>query len=89
MPWATRRVDNAVSKTINLPVTATPDDERASYTSTWRRELKGVTVFREGCKGIAVLSAARARRSKPLRTTRGIARRPLRVAGLVASGVES
>jgi len=50
-----RHVDNAVSKTINLPADATPADVEAIYTSAWRRGLKGVTVFREGCKGVAVL----------------------------------
>ncbi len=50
-----KHVDNAVSKTINLPASATPDDVRAIYTSAWQRGLKGVTVFREGCKSSAVL----------------------------------
>ena len=50
-----KHVDNAVSKTINLPASATPEDVRAIYTSAWRRGLKGVTVFREGCKSAAVL----------------------------------
>lgn len=50
-----RHVDNAVSKTINLPAEATPDDIRAIYLSAWKRGLKGVTVFRENCKGVAVL----------------------------------
>ena len=50
-----RHVDNAVSKTINLPADATPDQIRAIYTSAHRRGLKGVTVFREGCKGSEVL----------------------------------
>ncbi len=50
-----RHVDNAVSKTINLPHAATPADVRAIYLSAWRRGLKGVTVFREGGKGVAVL----------------------------------
>jgi ribonucleoside-diphosphate reductase alpha chain len=50
-----RHVDNAVSKTINLPHSATPADVRAIYFSAWRRGLKGVTVFREGAKGTAVL----------------------------------
>ena len=49
-----RRVDNAVSKTINLPEGATPAEIRQIYTSAWRRGLKGVTVFREGCKPAAI-----------------------------------
>jgi ribonucleoside-diphosphate reductase alpha chain len=50
-----RHVDNAVSKTINLPETTTPEEIRSIYVSAHRRGLKGVTVFREGCKGDAVL----------------------------------
>jgi ribonucleoside-diphosphate reductase alpha chain len=50
-----RHVDNAVSKTINLPAGAGPELVREIYLSAWRRGLKGVTVFREGCKGRAVL----------------------------------
>lgn len=46
-----KHVDNAVSKTVNLPASATPEDVRAIYLSAWRRGLKGVTVFREGSKG--------------------------------------
>ena len=49
-----RRVDNAVSKTINLPESATPAEIRRIYTAAWRRGLKGVTVFREGCKSGAL-----------------------------------
>jgi ribonucleoside-diphosphate reductase alpha chain len=50
-----RHVDNAVSKTINLPASATPADIARIYTTAWRLGLKGITVFREGCKGEAVL----------------------------------
>ncbi len=50
-----RHVDNAVSKTINLPEQATPRDVAEIYTSAWRRGLKGVTVFREGSKGAAAV----------------------------------
>jgi ribonucleoside-diphosphate reductase alpha chain len=50
-----KHVDNAVSKTINLPADATPSDVRSIFLSAWRRGLKGVTVFREGSKGAAVL----------------------------------
>ncbi|MDH3519684.1 MAG: adenosylcobalamin-dependent ribonucleoside-diphosphate reductase [Myxococcales bacterium] len=46
-----RHVDNAVSKTINLPADATPATIREIYASAWQLGLKGVTVFREGCKG--------------------------------------
>ena len=51
-----RRVDNAVSKTVNLPAGATPQDVRDIYLSAWRRGLKGVTVFREGATAGAALT---------------------------------
>jgi ribonucleoside-diphosphate reductase alpha chain len=50
-----RHVDNAVSKTINLPEGATPAEIQATYVEAWRRGLKGITVFREGSKGVAAL----------------------------------
>jgi ribonucleoside-diphosphate reductase alpha chain len=50
-----RHVENGVSKTINLPARATPADVARIYTAAWRLGLKGVTVFREGCRGEAVL----------------------------------
>ncbi len=51
-----RHVDSAVSKTINLPGHTSPEGIRAIYTSAWRRGLKGITVFREGCRRSAVLT---------------------------------
>jgi ribonucleoside-diphosphate reductase alpha chain len=45
-----RYVDNAVSKTINLPQDASVEDIRSCYKTAFDLRLKGVTVFREGCK---------------------------------------
>jgi ribonucleoside-diphosphate reductase alpha chain len=54
-----RHVDNAVSKTINLPAETSPEEIAGIYATAWRRGLKGITVFREGCKGMAVLVRGR------------------------------
>ncbi|RPA70361.1 adenosylcobalamin-dependent ribonucleoside-diphosphate reductase [Cyclobacteriaceae bacterium YHN15] len=38
--------DNAVSKTVNLPKSATPEDIAEIYKMAWKWKAKGITVFR-------------------------------------------
>ncbi len=61
-----RHTDNAVSKTINLPHSATPADVAAIYRSAWERGLKGITVFRERSKGSAVLVRGSGQADEPI-----------------------
>jgi ribonucleoside-diphosphate reductase alpha chain len=55
---AQRHVDAAVSKTINLPASATVDDIRSIYLAAWRAKVKGITVYRYGSRERQVLSYA-------------------------------
>lgn len=52
-----KHTDNAVSKTINLPFTATVQDISDAYLLAWEMKAKGVTVFRWGSKGKQVVSS--------------------------------
>ena len=52
--------DTAVSKTINLPNSATPQHVAAAYRLAFESGCKGVTVFRDGCKTQQVLRAGAA-----------------------------
>jgi ribonucleoside-diphosphate reductase alpha chain len=58
-------VDAAVSKTVNLRATATRQEVGDVYRLAHRLGCKGITVFRDGCKGEQVLSAGEAPRRAP------------------------
>jgi len=50
-----RHVDNAVSKTVNLPKDSTMQDVRNIYLLAWKLKCKGITVYRYGSKPEQVL----------------------------------
>ncbi|MGF3554766.1 MAG: adenosylcobalamin-dependent ribonucleoside-diphosphate reductase [Thermoplasmatota archaeon] len=48
-------VDNAVSKTVNLPKDSTLDDVKKIYLLAWKLKCKGITIYRYGSKPEQVL----------------------------------
>jgi len=48
-------VDTAISSTVNLPKETTVDDIEQLYLYAWKKGLKGVTIFRDGCKRTGIL----------------------------------
>ena len=49
-------VDTAISSTFNLPNNATTEDVEYIYSNAWKKGIKGVTVFRDNCKKIGILT---------------------------------
>ncbi|MBL7051955.1 MAG: adenosylcobalamin-dependent ribonucleoside-diphosphate reductase [Nanoarchaeota archaeon] len=50
-----KNVDNAVSKTINLPKRASIGDVKRAYMFAWKNKCKGITVYRYGSREKQVL----------------------------------
>ena len=49
-------IDNAISSTVNLPNSATVEDVEEIFSYAHEMGLKGITVFRDGCKRIGILT---------------------------------
>lgn len=49
-------VDTAISSTINLPKDITVEEIEQLYLYAWKQGLKGITIFRDGCKRMGVLT---------------------------------
>jgi len=64
-------VDNATSKTINLPNTATIHDVETCYRMAYDLNLKGITIFRDGCKEGVITVGKKGRGLKPGELARG------------------
>jgi ribonucleoside-diphosphate reductase alpha chain len=50
-------ISGAISKTINMPHEATPDDIQGAYELSWRLGLKAMALYRDGSKASQPLSS--------------------------------
>lgn len=51
-----KHTENAVSKTINMRSKIEVKNIKEAYLLAWKSNCKGITVFRDGCKGAQVLN---------------------------------
>lgn len=51
-----RHIDASISSTVNVPNNFTVKDTEDLYLYAWEKGLKGVTIFRDGCKRTGILT---------------------------------
>nr|WP_312985499.1 ribonucleoside-diphosphate reductase, adenosylcobalamin-dependent [Clostridioides sp.] len=59
-----KHIDASISSTVNLPEEATIDQVKELYILAWKNKLKGLTVFREGCKRMGILTTTETEEKK-------------------------
>ncbi|MGH9315957.1 MAG: LAGLIDADG family homing endonuclease, partial [Thermoanaerobaculia bacterium] len=51
-------LSGAISKTVNLPTDASPDEIAGVYMEGWKQGLKAIAIYRDGCKRTQPLNTA-------------------------------
>jgi ribonucleoside-diphosphate reductase alpha chain len=72
-------LSGAISKTVNMPTSATAEEIEHAYLEAWKLGLKAIAVYRDGCKRSQPLNTGKARDEEPRAEANGerLARRRL------------
>ena len=73
---AQRWVDHSISKTCNLPNSATKETVNAVYMKAWATGCKGFTVYRDGCRAGVLVAVSEPKKEKPEVGQRSVSKRP-------------
>ncbi len=61
-----RYISNSISSTINLPSSTTVKEIEEIYLKAWESGLKGITIYRDGCKSFQPMTTTKKQTQKPL-----------------------
>ncbi len=68
-------ISGAISKTVNMPHEATPEEIGEVYLEAWRHGLKSIAIYRDGSKKVQPLSSGRGKKVAKQAQTRPVRRR--------------
>jgi len=69
-------IDHSISKTCNLPNSATRETVNDVYLQAWKSGCKGFTVYRDGCRTGVLVAADEPKKEKKVDDGRSIPKRP-------------
>jgi ribonucleoside-diphosphate reductase alpha chain len=69
-------ISGAISKTVNLPESASVEEIMEAYLQAWKLGLKAVAIYRDGCKKSQPLSAAGTKTATSSKSDAGEGARP-------------
>ena len=67
---ATKHVDHSISSTLNLPNDVSVESVDEIYRTAWKSGVKGVTIYRDGCRTGVMIAETKKEVSNELVTTR-------------------
>ena len=69
-----RHIDASISSTVNVPNGFTVEETEDLYLYAYEKGLKGITIFRDGCKRVGILSTEEPKKSKKVTAGEGLKR---------------
>lgn len=69
--WQTH-IDASISSTVNVPNEFTVEQVEGLYMTAWEAGLKGVTIFRDGCKRAGILTTSDTKKEDTDKKTKNI-----------------
>ncbi|HVZ60556.1 MAG TPA: vitamin B12-dependent ribonucleotide reductase [Terriglobales bacterium] len=81
-------ISGAISKTVNLPESASVEDVSEAYMQSWKLGVKAVAIYRDGCKKSQPLSAAGSKTAESRKEDAGKSNETHVETGVLARSVE-
>ena len=66
-----KHIDASISSTVNVPNSFTVEETESLYIYAYEQGLKGITIFRDGCKRVGILNTEQKEEKKEKKITAG------------------